>query len=147
MKACLLDYNGSIVGVRIGLFNISYDFSINRLRAYFISESDLDIFLKQVNNGKLKLKYVDGKYVTDDELNGKKVIEVTDDVMACNILVLYDRDKKFNIGKQYKYKPAQGYAQFDAGSILTVIDVDFGLGKVIVETENKSEYIISLNEI
>ena len=45
--------------------------------------------------------------------------------MACNILVLYNRDKKFNIGKQYKYKPIQGYAIPDAGSIITVIDVDF----------------------
>lgn len=146
MKANLLEYNRTIVGVRISTSECAYDLGYDRLLFYFGAENLVNEFIKRVNNGKLVLKKHNGTFVTDEELRCKKVLEVTDDSWGCNILETYGRNKGFNIGKKYKYKPIRT-PEFNKGSFVTVQSIDFNNGKVIVETENHHQYLIGLREL
>lgn len=146
MKANLLEYNKAIVGVRLSTLECSYDLGYDRLLFWFETDEDVSKFLSGVNNGKLVLRKCNNRFITDDEIHGRKVLEVTDDVWGCNLLETYIKNKSFNIGKDYRYKPL-GYPEFDRGSTVKVLDVDFNNGKVIVETKNHQEYLIGLREL
>lgn len=146
MKANLLEYNKSIVGVRLSTLECSYDLGYDRLLFWFETDEEVSKFISRVNNGKLVLRKCNNRFITDDEIHGRKVLEVTDDTWGCNLLETYTKNKSFNIGKSYKYKPS-GHPEFDSGSSVTVLDVDFNNGKVIVETKNHQEYLIGLREL
>lgn len=146
MKADLLEYNKTIVGVRLSTLECSYDLGYDRLLFWFETDEEVSKFISRVNNGKLVLRKCNNRFITDDEIYGRKVLEVTDDTWGCNLLETYTKNKSFNIGKSYKYKPS-GHPEFDSGSSVTVLDVDFNNGKVIVETKNHQEYLIGLREL
>lgn len=142
MLVSLLKYHNVVVGARFTLSSCSYDLGYSRLDFWF--QDGIYDFISSIPRS-LNLTKHKGSYVTEDELKGKIYFEVTDDVCGCNIIETYLRDKSFDIGNIYKYKPF-GSPQFESGSSIKVVDVDFSIGKVIVETDNHNEYMIGLKE-